>query len=286
MKRLLLSSFIILFILILATGCVKKDSMEDIDIITSSYPIEYLVDRMYGKKSNIKNIFPDSETIDTYKLNNKQYKNFSNKDLFIYNGNNASNIALELSNRNNNILLIDSTRGMNTIYGVEELWLDPSNMLMMALNIKTGLVEYITNSYLIDDITSNYQDLKVELSELDAEYKLSFENAKTNTLVVTNSALGFLEKYGLNIIVLNDNTLERTYNDVANLVKNNEIKYLYIFNENEINERTQKFIDDTGITIIKLYRLDYITDEQRSSDKNYMTIMNENLDLLKNELYK
>ena len=285
MKRLFLTGLVLLSLLIISTGCVKKDSMEDIDIITSSYPIEYLVNRMYGKKANIKNIFPDSESIDTYKLNNKQLKNYSNKDLFIYNGNNASNIALELSNRNHNILLIDSTRGMNSSYGVEELWLDPSNMLMMALNIKTGLQEYITNNYLIDEINKNYQDLKIELSELDADYKLSIENAPTDTIVVTNESLGYLEKYGLNIIVLNDETLDKTYNEVRVLINNKTISNIYMFDEKEINEKTQKLIDDTKIKKVILYRLDYITDNQRNTDKNYMSIMNDNLDLIKTELY-
>ena len=285
MKRILLSGLVLLSLLIISTGCVKKDSMEDIDIITSSYPIEYLVNRMYGSKANIKNIFPDSESIDTYKLNNKQLKNYSNKDLFIYNGNNASNIALELSNRNHSILLIDSTRGMNSRYGVEELWLDPSNMLMMALNIKTGLVEYVTNNYLIEEIINNYNDLKIELSELDADYKLSIENAPTNILVVTNESLGFLEKYGLRIIVLNNETLDKTFNEVQELINNNTINYIYMFDEKEINEKTQKIIDETGIKKVKLQRLDYITDNQRNSDKNYISIMNDNLDLIKNELY-
>ncbi|MBR4262800.1 MAG: zinc ABC transporter substrate-binding protein [Bacilli bacterium] len=286
MKRLILTGFILFSLMIITTGCVKKDSMEDIDIITSSYPIEYLVNRMYGNKADIQDIFPDSESIDTYKLNNKELKKYSNRDLFIYNGNNASNIALELSNRNHNILLIDSTRGMNSSYGVEELWLDPSNMLMMALNIKTGLQEYITNNYLIDEINNNYQDLKIELSELDADYKLSVENAPVKTLVVTNESLGFLEKYGLTIIVLNDETLDKTYNEVRSLIYNKTLSNIYMFDEKEINEKTQKLIDDTKIKKVVLDRLDFITDEQRKADKDYMSIMEDNLDLIKNELYK
>ena len=58
-----------------------------------------------------------------------------------------------------------------------------------------------------------------------------------------------------------------------------------MFDEKEINEKTQKIIDETGIKKVKLQRLDYITDNQRNSDKNYISIMNDNLDLIKNELY-
>ena len=30
----------------------------------------------------------------------------------------------------------------------EEIWLDPSNFLMMARNVKEGFKEYITNTYM------------------------------------------------------------------------------------------------------------------------------------------
>ena len=286
MKKLCLLILTLFTVLFGAVGCVKRDSMEDIEIITSSYPIEYLITELYGENATIENIFPDGENIDTYKFNEKQYKNFSKKDLFIYNGENASDYALKLINRNDDLLLIDSTLGMEYTYGVEELWLDPSNMLMMALNIKKGLEEYISNSYLIKEIDDTYQEIKVSLSELDAEIKLIVSNANYSTIVVTNNSLKFLEKYGFNVIVLDENAIDKTYEEVKALVNNDEIKYIYTFEEDKKVDKLDKFVINNNIQTLSLYRLDSINDTQRANDDNYISIMRDNLDLLKLEIYK
>ena len=44
MKKLLLT-FICIFCL---SGCFKRDSMENINIYTTIYPIEYITNRLYG----------------------------------------------------------------------------------------------------------------------------------------------------------------------------------------------------------------------------------------------
>jgi len=286
MKKLILIVITLVLTLLGTVGCVKRDSMEDIEIITSSYPIEYLTTEMYGENSSVENIFPDGEKIDNYKFNEKQYKNFSKKDLFVYNGENSSDIALELTNKNDDLLLIDSTLGMEYTYGIEEFWLDPSNLLMMALNIRNGLEEYVSNSYLIKEIDTAYQDLKVSLSELDAEIKLTVQNANSKTIVVANNSLKYLEKYGFEVIVLNDSSIDKTFEDVKNLISNGEIKYIYSFKEDEFGERLKEFIEDNDIKVNLLYRLDSISDDQRKNNKDYISIMHDNLDLLKLEIYK
>lgn len=285
MKKILLVILTLILVLTTTSGCIKRDSMEDIKIITSSYPIEYLVKEIYGKHATVENIFPDDENINKYKFNNKQYNNFSEKDLFVYNGKNASDIALELINRNDNLLLIDSTLGMEYNYGVEEVWLDPSNLLMMAQNVKNGLEEYISNAILIKEINDAYQDLKVSLSELDAELKVTLENASSKKIVVTSKSLQYLEKYGFEVIVLNDETIDKTFEDVRKLVDDGEIKYLYNFVEEKMSDKVDRFASEVNLKKTPLYRLDSITDDQRANGDDYISLMKDNIDLLKLEIY-
>lgn len=286
MKKIVLLSLTLLFILFSTIGCVKRDSMEDIEVITSSYPIEFLVKEMYGDHAKIENIFPDGEEIDNYRFNDKQYKKFSQKDLFIYNGKNASDIALKLVNKENDLLLIDSSISMQYSYGVEELWLDPSNLLMMSLNIKEGLEEYVSNTILIKEINDAYQELNVSLSELDAKMKADIENATNPTIVVCNNSLRFLEKYGMNVIVLDEHSIDKTYEEVKTLIKNKEIKYIYKFEEDVFSDRLYSLVKNTDLKTKILHRLDSITDSQRNGNKNYISIMEENLELLKDEIYE
>lgn len=285
MKKLSLLIIVLLVSLFSTTGCLKRDSMEDIEIITSAYPIEYLVNEIYGEHSTIENIFPDGEVINNYNFNEKQLNNFSDKDLFVYNGENSSDIALSLINRNHNLLLIDSTLGMEYTYGDEELWLDPSNLLMMALNIKNGLEEYVSNSYLVKEINDNYQELKVSLSELDAEYKLTVQNAVNPKIVVYNKSLLFLEKYGFEITLLDEDAIDKTFQDVKKLVTDGDVKYIFMFNEDEPSDDIKNFLKNNNIEILYLYRLDSVNDDQRKNDDNYISIMEDNLETLKLEIY-
>ena len=82
--------------------------------------------------------------------------------------------------------------------------ISPSNCLMIAQNIKNGLKEYINNTSILEDIDNNYEELKIDISEFDAELKLIAENAGNKTLIVANKAFNFLSKYGFEIINVND----------------------------------------------------------------------------------
>jgi zinc transport system substrate-binding protein len=263
--------------------------MEDIDIITSSYPLEYILTTLYGDHSEISSIFPDGVDTYTYKLNDKALENYSHKDLFVYvSYGRDKDIAVNLLNRNKGLLIIDGSLGMKPDY-IDELWLNPSNMLMVALNVKNGLTEYIDNNYLIKDIEKNYDTLKLELSMLDAEIKLTAENATYKTIVTANKSLNFLKKYGFNVISLDDDNtaLDKTVQEVNSLIKNNTVKYIYTLENTEVNETVKNLLDSKTITEIKIKRLDSITDnERRNNDTTYFTLMKHNIEQLKKEAYK
>ena len=277
--------------LLLFSGCniFKFDNMEDIDIITTSYPLEYILTTLYGDHSDISSIYPDGIDTYTYKLNDKALENYSRKDLFVYvSYGRDKDIAVNLLNRNKNLLIIDGSLGMKPDY-IDELWLNPSNMLMVALNVKNGLMEYINNNYLIKDIEKNYEELKLDLSMLDAEIKLTAENATYKTIVTANKSLNFLKKYGFNVISLDDDntSLDKTVQELNTLIKNNTVKYIYTLENTEVNETVKNLLDGKTVTEIKLKRLDSITDdERRNRETTYFTLMKYNVEQLKKETYK
>ena len=174
----------------LTTGFFKRDSLEDIEIMTTVYPIEYVTNYLYGEHSLVNSIYPDDTNTYDYTLSEKQMNDYSKKELFVYNAvTKDKDIALDFLERNNDLLIIDASSGIDLTYGTEELWLNPSHLLMMSQNIKNGLEEYITNSYLKKEIDDRYKELQVTLSELDAEIKLTAENATYKTIVLSNDTL-------------------------------------------------------------------------------------------------
>ena len=286
MKKTL--TLLIIGMILLTTGCFKRDNLEDINIYTSSYPIEYIVTTLYGKHSTVHSIYPDGVDINQYRLTNKQIKDYSKADMFVFNGlSDEKDYVSSMFNYNKDLMIIDTTATMEYNHHIEELWLDPSNFLMMSLNIKNGLIEYIQNQYLKTEIEENYEQLKIDISNIDANIKLMNENSNKKTIVIDNSAFNFLEKYGFQVICLedNDDLTEKDIYDVIQLIKTGQIKYIFTMNSKKLNKQTAQIINQTGISTIELHDLSNLTDQQRSSKEDYISLLNENIEQLKNELY-
>ncbi len=280
---------IMIFSLFLS-GCslLKRDNMEDISIITTIYSLEYVINYLYGDNAVINSIYPDDTNIDNYTFTDKQIRDNSKKDLFIYMGKTKdSDIAITYLNNNKNLKLIDASFGIEYKNGEEELWMNPSNLLMIAENIRNGLNEYISSSYLIKEIDNNYNNLKIELSELDADVKLSFENASKNTIFTNSNALKYLSKYGVNVIVLNknDNQYEKNLTLLKNRINGKAIKYFYALENVEIPSEVQELVDNKSIKLETLHNLKNINDQERNNKINYIELSKDNLNMLKKELY-
>ena len=288
MKKI--SSILILLCLVMSlAGCIKRDSMEDITIYTTNYPTEYITKRLYGEYSTVKSIYPDGININNYKLTDKQIQDYSNSDLFIFNGlSNEKNYVDKMRKDNKDLKIIDTTLSMEYTNGPEELWLDPSNFLMMAQNIKTGFGEYIDSYYLNSKIEENYEELKIEASNLDAKIKEVISNGNSKTIVASSNLFKYLEKYGLTVYSLDEDNsdVNAVYRNVKSMINNGEIKYIYIIANEEVNDTVQKLTSETNVQTQDWNTLSNLTEVQRTENEDYFTIMNSNLELLKNELYK
>lgn len=268
-------------------GCQNNSSMENINIYTTAYPIEYVVDRLYGKHSNIKSIYPNGADINNYELTDVLLSEYSNTDMFIFNGlSKEQNYVKPMLKENKNLKIIDVSSDIKNDNGMEELWLDPSHLLTLANNVKKGFQEYIGAKYLINEINENYENLKVDLTNLEAKYRQVIRYSKNNTIVISDDIFQFLNNYGINVISLDkDNeNYEKNLINVKNLIKNGNLKYIYLKDTENKNDEINNLIQGSNIQLLKLNTLSTLTDEQRNN-ANYLTLINENLEMLKKQLY-
>ncbi len=275
--------------LISMTGCFKKDNFEDIEIYTTTYPIEYIVNYLYGEHSTINSIYPNGVDTKKYELNNKQIKDYSKTDLYIFNGLNTkeNGYVTSMFQNNKNLKIIDAAQTMEYNYEEEELWIDPSNFLMMALNIKNGLLEYTTNHYLKNEIEEKYNNLKIAISNFDAKLKLLNENATNKTIIVDNSSWKFLEKYDFTVISLEENSelTDRMINEATTLIQNGTVNYIFTTNKDNLNGTITKILNNNKVEISELHSIYNLTEEERSNKEDYLSLLNENIELLKQEVY-
>lgn len=270
------------------TGC-TNDTMDNIEVIVTNYPNEFIMKNIYGEHSKITSIYPDGVEIENYKINKKQKLEYSVKDLFVYNGllKKERNLALDLLSINPDLKIIDTAYILKADNSPEELWLNPSSLLMMAENVRLSLNEYITSNYLKKEVDEAYDELKIKLSELDTEYRVAVDSTSNKAIIVADDTLKYLEKFGLTVICIDDNANQKTISDAEELIDNNSVNYIFLFKNQKINDTAQKLLNDyQSIQTIELHKLDNISDEERSEKKDYLAIMRENLELIKKELYQ
>ncbi len=276
-------------VLVILSGCLfKRDTMEDINIYTTSYPINFLIDYLYGNNAKINSIFPNGVNIDEFEISDKKIKEYSNSDLFVFNSLDIDrDYAVKFINNNEDLKIIDVSMGMSYDYDVHELWLNPYNYLMMAQNLKNSLNNYITNPYLSEEIDNNYEELKYELSKLDATLKQIVSESQNKVLVVDNDLFKFLEKYNVKVISLeeNDELTEPTINEAKKLISDGNIKYIYSINK-ETNNTAKALIDEYKIELLTINDMRSVDGGVTNTNDNYLTIMNNNIELLKKELLK
>ena len=296
MKKIIL----LLLSILCLTGCFKRDTMEGIDIYTTIYPITFITEKLYGEYSNIESIYPNGVNIQlekceecsnlSYTLTDKQLSDYSKADLFIFNSLlYEGEYVKPMFENNKNLKIINATDNLTEedFYGLEEVWLDPSRLLTLARNIKNGFDEYISNYYLKQNIENNFNNLKEELDKLGSKLADTTKNADNKIIVTNNKLFNFLsrDKYGLNVYVLDENSNQKTISDVKSLIENKKIKYIYIRQYDEPNEIINNLIKDTDVEIIKIHMLTNLTENEISNKKDYFTIMNENIELLRKNLY-
>lgn len=336
------------FFALLLTGCLfKRDSMEDIDIYTTIYPLNYLTTYLYGDYSKVHSIYPSGVEVSEYNLSDKKINEYSKSELFIFNGlDKDRDYAVKMINKNEDLKIVDTSMSVSYDYSVRELWLNPNNFLMMAQNLKNGLLEYITNPYLISNkdktgIEDRYEELNKDLSKLDANLKEAIKYANYDTIVVDTDTLKFLEnlltdktftvlsldeteevnitytvqegdnlsvianknkvtkediiklnnleseeiKKGQTLQILIKTVSSNTVNKVKKLINDGNIKYIFTLGD-PTNQIINEILKNYDVELITINDMNTIDGGVTNSNENYLTIMNNNIDLLKKELYK
>lgn len=278
----------ILLLVFLATGCFKKNSNEKIDIKVSAYPIEFLAKEIYGENATVTSIYPNDMNKD-YTISEKLLNDYSSTNLFIFNGNESkeNDYVYTMFNKNKKLKIIDSTASLTYENKIEELWLDPLNCLTMANNIKKGFKEYISATYISNKIDTNYDKLKIKLIQLEADYREMSNRSNTKNIVVADDLFLYLKKYNINVISLEQskNYTKKTLYDAEKLMKKGEIKVIYVRKGQKLSDTITKLKDTYNLEIIELNDLYTLSEDDIKNNKDYFSLMYDNLELLKKQLY-
>lgn len=268
---------------LLVSGC---NNLENATLYTTTYPIEYLAKTLYETHSTIQSIYPDGTDVTTYELTDSQKDTYSQAEIFIYNGTtDEKELAKDFSNSNRKLKVIDAAYSLKYKYGVEELWLNPSNYLMLASNIKDNLEEQIGTKYINEEIDAKYDELKEKLSIMDADIRSIAKEAKErnqNTIIAASNVFKFLEDYGFQVISLEDyENGSASLTTLKNNFNSGTYQYLLIKSTELTNEMITEITTQTNAKTITVNMMNTLSEEDRENNENYFTIMEDFINNLK-----
>ena len=138
-------------------------------------------------------------------------------------------------------------------------------------------IEVIALDENIITLTINEGD---NLSDISSKYNISISDILTYN-DKTDETLNIGETIKIPIKTIESSDV----NKVKKLISENKIKYIYS-DKNETNSTVKKLIDDNKLELVTLNTLYSIDGGTTSNNDTYLTIMNDNLELLKKELNK
>ena len=284
MKKLL----VLLLICFLLVGCDFVDDFSDRYLYTTSYPIEYAADVLYGEYATVASAYPNGAN-ETYEVTDKKKEKYATAETFIYSGiSGEASLARDILNKNSKLKLIDATKGIKSTDSFTSVWLNPSNYLMLCSNIKSSLIDYTDNIYVKEAIEENYKKLNEQVSELDVELYDIGKNGNYNTLLATSDVFNYLSKYNINVIAINSDNeqIDKSYSDAKKLIADKKIQYIYILSGQTLDENQEKLIAENNLIKVEINDLFTLTDEERTAGSNYISLMKETIENYKKELYK
>ena len=94
-------------------------------------------------------------------------------------------------------------------------------------------------------------------------------------------------KYGFTVYSLeeNENLTEKTLADVKSMIQSGQIKYIFAKEQEENSKTVEALVKEGNVEVLRFHMLSNITEDEKNNGEDYISIMNKNLELLKQELY-
>jgi len=296
LKAYLLSCSVILSLILV--GCSSTESNEQADtellIYTSIYPIQYVTEEIAGNIATVESVYPPGVDAHTYEPATKDITAIAGSDAFIYLGAGmegfAESTAEALHSKDVSLIELGENKELfQTDTSTEadhdpHIWLDPLRMIEMAELIKDDLIEITPDHE--DEFTKNFKELETNLLALHEEFSEGLEDKTNKKIIVSHAAYGYWEDlYGIEQIPISglasgSEPSQKELTKIVNLAEENQIKYV-IFEQNSSDRVSTIIQEHIEADSLYIHNLEVLTEDNLDNQADYLSIMKENLDVLK-----
>ena len=290
-------AILILMSLLLLTGCAQKEVETDkISIVTTLFPQYDFAKQIAGDKAEVTLLLPPGAETHSFEPSPSDMIKIKECDLFIYTSKYMEpwGEKLILEGGADGAAVISAASGINhEKHGGDidpHVWTNPQNAIIMAENILRALCTIdIENA---DYYKGNYNAYIEKLSELDLKFEKTIKEAPLKKLVFgTKFALHYFgERYSLSHIAAFDGCSHggepspKIIGEIIEEIKKENIPAVF-HGELESVKVTETIAAEAGVKTLQLHSCHNLTKDELQSGETYISLMEKNLEALKEGLY-
>lgn len=321
MKKLITLLTSVLVIGLFLAGCSSETEQEPeastdgvLKIYTTVYPLQFFTEEIGKDLVDVSTIYPPGSDEHTFEPSQKDMMKLADSDLFIYIGLGLEGFVsnAEKTLKNEDVILFPAGEGIHLDAPEEEeeedadghaddhdehghnndidphVWIDPLYAKELAEGIKNELIKQLPEQEQL--LEENYTALADKLDALHQQFETTINEAEKKQIIVSHAAYGYWEKrYGLEQISVSglSSSSEPTQKQLEHIIitaKEHDLRYIF-FEQNVSSRLTETVQKEMDAESLILHNLSVLTDEDISKNRNYITIMEDNLNAIKTALY-
>jgi len=286
------------------------DAGDRVLVVTALYPLAFLAEEIGGGRAQVVNLVPAGVEPHDWSPGSRDLVTISRAHLFIYNGAGLEGWVgdvLDAVAGDDGPLPVKASEGISLIRASGEetelgevdghggdrpdvdphVWVSPKSARIMADNILAAFLAVDPDGRA--HYEARHATLAERLRELDERYARELAALPRRDIVVSHAAFGYLcRDYGLNqvaVMGLAPDAEPRAQDLLAvkRLVEERGVKA--VFFEELVSDRLARVLArETGAEALPLNPLEGLTPEQQKNGENYLTLMERNLEQLKQAL--
>ncbi|EOT25883.1 metal ABC transporter substrate-binding protein [Enterococcus saccharolyticus] len=305
MKKILLTSALLIGSVLLGACGQSKETNDELKIMTTFYPMYEFSKQVVGDEGDVELLIPAGTEAHDYEPSAKDIAKISEADALVYNSAELETWVDRLGESidTKQTTFIEAAGQIDLMAGAEDhdhehdeqeeehhhahdphVWVDPVLAMKEVETIRDVLSEkYPEKKANFEKNAAAYLE---ELQTLDQEFQAAFKDAKNKTFVTQHAAFAYLAKqYGLiqeSIagISPDEEPSPSRLAELKHYVEDHHVKVIY-FEENASSKVAETLAQETGVSLEVLNPLESLTNEQLKAGENYVSVMRDNLDALK-----
>jgi len=301
-KILILGSVVVLGLAALFTSLVLPSTAasansSNLNVVASFYPLFDFAKNVGGNRVTVSVLIPPGIEPHEYEFAPADMQKMSNADVFIYNGAGLEPWVPQLLEGigNANLLSVDSSADIPLITSQDadapgddpHVWIDPVLAKKQVIAIRDAFIVKDPEGRLIYE--ANAAAYLTKLDVLDASFRSAMANCANRDVFITHATLAyFCKEYNCTQFPIEgvNAEAEPLPADLANFIEQaKEDNVTSVFVEPQFDPRAaQTIASEINGTTVVFNSVHGLTTEQQDAGENYLSLMNKNIQVVKNAL--